>query len=865
MDIDKALIDLNRRFSAPLSEYYNRRIIFWNDEDAEFQDKIDDIAIPNVKVIKLTGSNTFVVKRLLSIEDTTSNYLVYNPLKLDSLEDDWLLDIKLYSEEFRSDLISIWMNELNIGSSLEVRNKIKAYRKFFNAKERRQKIKNQADIPQTASQVHLAVMAAICGETNARPEKILKAVLKAGLNKETNPIYTELVNYDAQEAFWQMVKSGTGYDSENRDLLELCANILLTAAARTLSKDVLKGLERFISNPHSAFCYSFVSDWLRREDVNKLKEIARDVEDELKLFDRFNRSKVEDIADTECFPCINEIILSKVMTDIINSTVNYKDILEIVEKRRTCAFYKRFSVFYDGILQVANMYKFYNKHQEGFHCAVASEIWKNYENDYYKMDYYYRRFHLAFQKSLDKSNYVLDDLFKQVVDKVENLYSNWYLSELSENWTAVSAEELQTTGRISGIKQQEDFYENKVINTDSRIYVIISDAMRYEVAATLSEDLRRENQSDVSLESMQGIFPTVTKFGMAALLPHRELSAEIKNDSVCVLADNESTASNNREKVLKYKNPSSVVLQYKNIIGMKRAERTPLVKGEDVVYIYHDTIDEASHHSDTAVFPACEKAITEIKNIIRIIVNDFGGTNIAITSDHGFLYTYSPLKEDNKLDKTSFNNKVVEYGRRYAIVEKNGQPEYLLPVKLLNGNTDLKGFAPRDNVRLKMSGGGLNFVHGGISLQEMVVPVIEYHHLRNDYAQYKNNRQKYDTKPVEINLLSSSRKISNMIFGLDFYQKDAVSANRESAVYQVYFEDSNGKKISDVQKIIADKKSQDTLKRTFHCNFNLKQQDYKNSEIYYLVIADGDGIRMPQREEFRIDIAFSLGEFDFGI
>ena len=76
-------------------------------------------------------------------------------------------------------------------------------------------------------------------------------------------------------------------------------------------------------------------------------------------------------------------------------------------------------------------------------------------------------------------------------------------------------------------------------------------------------------------------------------------------------------------------------------------------------------------------------------------------------------------------------------------------------------------------------------------LCEMVVPVIEYHYLRNDSMKYKRNKQKYDTKPVTVNLLSANRKISNMIFSLNFYQKDAVGANREAATYQVYFTDEN--------------------------------------------------------------------------
>ena len=234
-----------------------------------------------------------------------------------------------------------------------------------------------------------------------------------------------------------------------------------------------------------------------------------------------------------------------------------------------------------------------------------------------------------------------------------------------------------------------------------------------------------------------------------------------------------------------------------------------------------------------------------------------------ITADHGFLYTYSPLTEDDKVDKTSFNGMDVEYGRRYAIMQKGASPKYLMPVKFLDGKSEFDGFAPRESIRIKMNGGGLNFVHGGISLQEMVVPVIEYRYLRNDSMEYKRNKQKYDTKPVTVSLLSANRKISNMIFSLNFYQKDAVGDNREATTYLVYFTDESGKQISDVQKIIADKTSDNGADRTFRCNFNLKSLKYSNTATYYLVIADEQGLQMPQREQFQIDIAFAVDEFDF--
>lgn len=47
-----------------------------------------------------------ILSKLLGVEDTTGNYVVYCPLSHEKPEDDWLLDIRLYSEEYRADLIS---------------------------------------------------------------------------------------------------------------------------------------------------------------------------------------------------------------------------------------------------------------------------------------------------------------------------------------------------------------------------------------------------------------------------------------------------------------------------------------------------------------------------------------------------------------------------------------------------------------------------------------------------------------------------------------------------------------------------------------------------------------------------------------
>lgn len=866
MDAERIVQDLNRRFAAPLPEFYERRIIFWYDEDREFEEQIDDIQLDNVVLLKATGSNSFEIKKRLTLDDTRNNYLIYCPISYESPEDNWLLNIELFSgEPFRADLNTIWMDEMGLLSSQILRRQVKKYHKFFNSKERRNKVAVLAENIASASQLHLAVMAVICGNKDLSPNNIIRAVIEGGLDINTNSVYQSIVNYGAQAPFWALVAQATGYKNEAEpNLGHLATHILLTAATRTLRREYFGGLESFISTPHQSYCYDFVSEWLSASDPQQLYDVARAVEYETRLYQRFSKLSIEDLRDTEFFPCINEVILTKLMTEIKDQIIQVDVIASTVEKRRTMAWYDFMSSYYEGLLQVAQMQSFFLEHSAGFHTAKAREIWKEYTTDYYRMDTYYRQFHLCFQKSLKASNDLLDDLFKSVVEKVEALYSGWYLSGLAENWTNVSGEELEKHGYIHEIEHQEQFCYNNIKKCDSRVFVIISDALRYEVAASLAEQLRRETQSSVDLKSMCGIFPSITPYGMAALLPHKQLSVVEKTvGGLSVLADGQPTDSLNRGKVLKATNVNSVALQYKNIIGMKKAERQPLVKGMDVVYIYHDKIDEASHTSDSAVFPACNDAIDEIKNLVRIIVNEFGGTRIFITADHGFLYTYSPLTEDDKVSKNSWGGKEVEYGRRYCIMRKDAKPDFLQPVLFLGGNTDYTAFAPKKNVRIKMNGGGLNFVHGGISLQEIVVPVIDYHYLRTDSKTYQKNRSKIDTKPVTVSLLSATHKISNMIFSLNFYQKEAVGDNREKAVYSLYFTDSSGKVVSDTAKIIADKTSDNLQERTFRCGFNLKSMQFDSKEIYYLVIADESGLQLPQREEFQIDIAFAVDEFNF--
>ena len=139
---DTIKLRLAERFAAPLPESHARRIVFWHDEDHEFSDAIDELDLPGVKIVKLTGSNNFAVKKLLAADDLGSDYLIYDPLSYaKDGRDDWLLDIKLYSEEFRADLVSLQMEELFVEPTSAMRKTMKLYAKFLDNKDRKAKLR----------------------------------------------------------------------------------------------------------------------------------------------------------------------------------------------------------------------------------------------------------------------------------------------------------------------------------------------------------------------------------------------------------------------------------------------------------------------------------------------------------------------------------------------------------------------------------------------------------------------------------------------------------------------------------------------------------------------------------------------------
>jgi uncharacterized protein (TIGR02687 family) len=400
---------------------------------------------------------------------------------------------------------------------------------------------------------------------------------------------------------------------------------------------------------------------------------------------------------------------------------------------------------------------------------------------------------------------------------------------------------------------------------------------------------------------MLGVVPSYTALGMAALLPHESIKIKcnnadshnenIKKGDARVYVNNiDSSSTEGRDKILKSVYPESIALKLNLLIEKSRDDARDLIKDFRVIYLYHNVIDAIGDDAKTEkkTFKAVRECLDELFKAVKKIVNSLNGTRVLITSDHGFLYNRDPLAETDKLVSISnilnnksiskgkenkITNRLITSGRRFAIFNANNtnanntNANSTFEIEgtqscsmdyIIDEPQNAAAYFPNGNIRFAVQGAGSLFVHGGTALQEVVIPLIQFHNIRK---QSKKNVQA--SRPVKVELTTPGRKITNNRFNLSFFQKEKVEGKLKPLTLKIMLKDEEtDTQISDERTIIADRTQSDPQDRVFKLSFTLKGQNFDKAKTYYLKIIDTEtGLEM-ESIPFTISIAI-VNDFDF--
>jgi uncharacterized protein (TIGR02687 family) len=350
---------------------------------------------------------------------------------------------------------------------------------------------------------------------------------------------------------------------------------------------------------------------------------------------------------------------------------------------------------------------------------------------------------------------------------VENHYVNSFLLPLADHWSERLAQ--LTQWQATALPRQREFhmrYVQPTIAQGKRLFVVVSDALRYEAAREFAERIHASKGWSAETEALFGALPTYTQLGMAALLPGARITVDPVDATVAI--DGQSASGTvNRDKILKAATGGRAkALKFQEFRDLNtKVEGRDLVRDHDLIVIYHNQIDKVGdeRESEAKTFESVEQAFVELELIVRKIAN-LKGSHIVITADHGFLFQQEAIDSADKAiyppaDVLTYKNRRFAYGENIDAAQ--GVKVFTAQALGLSGTWS--AVFPLSLGRFPKSGSGSRFVHGGPTLQEIVVPVIRLKRERKD-----------EIRQVEVQLLGLPARITTARLKLRLFQSEAV-------------------------------------------------------------------------------------------
>ena len=833
IDYSEAKKEIAKMFSH--SDGNARKIIFWYDPPANFKEDIMNDSYDCCRIL-VCEKNEFAIKKAIEYEDKDSNFLVYIPCEKPQDNENWLLDILMYSEEYYADTVALTMRRLGL-TNTDLRRVIERYAKFFDAESRTKKLGTYVEINDKMSGQDLKT-GMMCVLVKAASRSIESVLTELVFDDTQHSKYTELCKFGFEDYLWDEICRYYNYEGDLK-IETLTKKFLFTALLEQKAEfeSLPSFYNQFIIGDNGKMDAKFFIDKIKNDSRYNALQLGMAVD--LKIEGLLVSRDITCVQSADVFECIDNHIIKKITESLQNGSLDYETFDRIISSRMNSMWYENHRSEYELLKAAMSFFRILEKPIPT--KLLATEYIKKYVDEYYLVDTYYRRICVCYKKI---ENPIAE--MEALMDRVELTYENKYLTDLGKEFSDALAE--QGEWRFSGINTTGDFYRKVQSQNYKKCFVIISDGLRYEIGHELYEKIKVDTMLKGSEEIKFAVspLPSETRFGMAAYLPHQK--TEYVNKSVMV--DGKPTSGvAARDAVLKAKSSSYAAIGYDEISKMSRTDLRTYMADKSMVYIYHDVVDNAGEHNEGRVFDVVETAVDEILMLIRKLYSNLQISNFYVTADHGFLYRRNEILESGKYSDI-MSLKATESSKRYVLTDNDAMHiQYAQEFKLNDvSDGEYKVIVPYGYGIFKTNGGGIQYVHGGASLQETIVPIIHI----SELSAAKN---KDAVTPVGVRLKTITRKITNRSFTLEFEQYEKVSEFKSAVNCETYLVDEDGNKVSGEYRFIAGSDSDNPESRSSKVRFALMNIEFDRNKRYYLILKNvANPDEYIEKEQFTIDI-----------
>lgn len=722
-----------------------KRVVFWHDPAGEYAADLDSLDLGGVNVIRVQDDEFSVKSTLLA--DHVTPHLVYRGGDLPRGTGNWLLDLELAYGVFTADKTSMLQQELGLNDSAFAP-VLDQHQKFFAANSRKQALEKLLTDGDDATVLRARMCQVLVKASDKKLTEITRELLTENAAGKTAK-FDDLVTFGLDQFFWDGLAGIYKYPSKTPTM----DDFILWMFSRAIEDFASTTPDEFrnIRSDFNSLRYDVRSQQMMTTLASRAAE-ALDVKSKIE-----NRD-YRDLAKVTIFEEIDRKVIVDLAAAVAAQSVTPREVSDLVRQRQESLWNAKYAKLYAAIQSASELLAAI----AGLPNAIVSADLglEKYQSDWFRIDQQYRWFTYAHQTA---------DFQKPLAalkNEVDKQYANKYLFDFGGCWQQA----LEPTGewKSAALAPQAKFFERHVapVVKDGRTkaVVIISDGMRYEVAHELASMIRSEDRFEASLSAVLGSLPTYTQLGMASLLPQSSL--ELDASALPVLADGKPTnGTANRDKVLQAVKGHAITAA--DVLAMPGDELRDLYKQHQIFYVYHDRIDAAGDKAPTerTVFEAAEETLRELMLLVKKWTNA-NATNILLTADHGFLYQDIPLEKSYYVSESPQGEAVTKINRRYVLGRTlKPSPSFMTFTSAqagLAGDIDIQ--IPKSIHRIPLPGAGTRYVHGGASLQEIVVPVVTV-----------NKKRKSDVRRVNVDLMPETDKITTGQLAVKLLQREPVA------------------------------------------------------------------------------------------
>ena len=376
----------------------------------------------------------------------------------------------------------------------------------------------------------------------------------------------------------------------------------------------------------------------------------------------------------------------------------------------------------------------------------------------------WHRLDQLFRKSRYRLSRIQD---ASVLDRAETRVFERYDSVLEQMAAGFVAALHAGEWQIKSVLVQPEIYAKRVATSREPTAYFLVDAMRFEMGADLAGLLEAVGATGARIEPAIAAAPTITDVGMAALLPGAERSFSIAPSAkgvTGVIGGRALVGVKQRMDHAKGEVPGLVEMSMDDLLHeLTREKLEKMVRGAPIVIVRSVEIDGAGESLPTGIAQTVMGTVLEDIRKAALRLADAGIRRFVITADHGHLF--GQRRGDDMKIAPPEGGQTIDLHRRCWVGRGGSTPTACVRIaaKNLGYVADLDLVTPR-GVGVFKAGGDLAFHHGGLSLQELVIPVVSFE------LKGKARPKKKDGDPVALEGIP--REISNRIFSFVIRRTD---------------------------------------------------------------------------------------------